>query len=481
MANKKVAVKDTAILATGSVVAQVITLVLTPIVTRLYAPDQFGLFATVFALSAPMVAISSLRYFDAIMLPHDEDEAIKLFQLSMLLNILCSVLLLVSVFLFSDSLAELFNMQENAGLFYAVPLFVFIMGSRRVLDTWLQRKKSYVTISSASITTSIVDRIITISLGMLGYISFWGLIVGKAAGVVSSLFLMIVRSVQSGVNVANSSGRYTKRSVAKKYSSFAKYSWSGWVMQLTMELPVLVVGAYFNPTIVGLYVLSRRVLMEPAVLVGVALSKTFYVQAAELHKKNEDISGTCSALVLMLFRLSIPPMFVFAVAAPDLFHLVFGEQWRDAGIYATFLIPAYLVGFYMQPLSRLFSVLDKQRELAVFSIIRLIGITAALFFGVFMGEVEYLFASISVVTVIIGFNRANWIFQQIGVNTGTLVKKFVLNILIGSILAGVAYVTKAYFVFDEVYMTILFAVVCSIYYAFIYQDYKTILKKSGNR
>ena len=78
MTSKKVAIKDTAILATGSISAQIITLLLMPVVTRLYAPDQFGLLGTILALSIPIVAISSLRYFDAIMLPDEEGEALEI-------------------------------------------------------------------------------------------------------------------------------------------------------------------------------------------------------------------------------------------------------------------------------------------------------------------------------------------------------------------------------------------------------------------
>ena len=478
MTSKKVAIKDTAILATGSISAQIITLLLMPVVTRLYAPDQFGLLGTILALSIPIVAISSLRYFDAIMLPDEEGEALKIFQLAMLLNVFCSLLLFILIYLFSDNLAIFLGIQESSKLLYMVPLFVFIVGGRRVLDAWLQRKKTYIAIASASVVTSIIDRIVTISVGFLGYVTVWGLIAGRFTGLVSGTLVMIIRAIQTGAITDRSSCSYTKRYVAKKYFSFAKYSWSAWIMQLTMEMPVLVIGAYFNPVIVGLYILSRRVLMEPAILIGEALSKTFYVKAAELHKQSEDLSELCSSLVLILFKLSVPPMCVFAVAAPDLFHVVFGEKWRDAGIYAVYLTPMYLMGFYMQPLTRLFNVLDKQRDMALFSLQRFAALVIALFIGIQMSNPIYLFICMSIATMFLGLNRMRWIFSQIGVKNKVLVMRFVIYVAAGVIMASVIYTIDKYYILDELDMTILFSFVCGAYYLYVFRDYKALISKN---
>lgn len=472
MTNNKVAVKGTAILASGSMLAQAIALLLTPVITRMYAPEQFGLFSTVLALAMPIAAVSSLRYFDAIMLPKENDEASEIFKLSIMINVVCALLLLVVIHVFMDPLAETFGFNGTAWYLYFVPAFVIVLGVRRVLDAWLQRKKSYISISVTTIVTSVTDRVVTILLGFMGIISSTGLLAGKMAGMIAGLAVMAVNLIRAVEKEDQAHGDYSIKQVAKKYSSFAKYSWSALVMQLTMELPVLVIGAFYNPAVVGLYVLSRRVLMEPAILIGEALSKTFYVKAAELHKRNEDLSGVCSSLLKVLFKLSIPPMCVFLVASPDLFSFIFGEEWRVAGTYAVYLTPMFLVGFFLQPLTRLFNVLDKQRELAAFSLLRLVGISIAMLIGVALEEPEYLFVCLSVATVVIGTSRVKWMFDQIGVNTRSVIADLVKNLILGLILASVVYFIDVYFVLDELYMTLLFSFVCASYYIYEYKNYK---------
>src|SRR5471032_1350609 len=66
------------LLLSGTGTAQLIPALVAPALTRLYRPEDFGLFAIMYALLAVFAAISCLRYELSIVLPQDEHEALHL-------------------------------------------------------------------------------------------------------------------------------------------------------------------------------------------------------------------------------------------------------------------------------------------------------------------------------------------------------------------------------------------------------------------
>ena len=56
-------------IVTGTMFAQLLPLLITPLLTRLYSPESFGLFANFIAITAIISSIVSLRLEMAILLP----------------------------------------------------------------------------------------------------------------------------------------------------------------------------------------------------------------------------------------------------------------------------------------------------------------------------------------------------------------------------------------------------------------------------
>jgi O-antigen/teichoic acid export membrane protein len=60
-------------------------------------------------------------------------------------------------------------------------------------------------------------------------------------------------------------------------------------------------------------------------------------------------------MTLMLSIIASIPTLIFMVAAPELFALLFGEQWRQAGVLLVILAPALALKFVVSTLSGVFS------------------------------------------------------------------------------------------------------------------------------
>ena len=79
-------------LMTGTTIAQAIPIAISPILTRLYTPEDFGVVGLFGAISGIFGAIATGKYELAIMLPKKDEDAINIFALGFILTSLISPL-----------------------------------------------------------------------------------------------------------------------------------------------------------------------------------------------------------------------------------------------------------------------------------------------------------------------------------------------------------------------------------------------------
>ena len=70
--SKQGLIRSVAVLASGSVLGQAIIILGSPLLTRLYLPEQFGVFATFGAVLVVLGTLSALGYHVAIPVPGDD-------------------------------------------------------------------------------------------------------------------------------------------------------------------------------------------------------------------------------------------------------------------------------------------------------------------------------------------------------------------------------------------------------------------------
>ena len=72
--------KNVFTLLSGATIAQIITLIAIPILTRIYTPEDFGYIAIYLSIANIVAAISTGRYELSIMLPEKRIEALAIFK-----------------------------------------------------------------------------------------------------------------------------------------------------------------------------------------------------------------------------------------------------------------------------------------------------------------------------------------------------------------------------------------------------------------
>lgn len=369
-------------LMTGTTIAQAIPIAISPILTRIYSPEDFGVFALY--LSAVMLfgSLVAGRYELAILLPKRNHHAKLILMASVIISLLVSLILLLFIIFFIDDIVFILKSESIRYWLYLAPFNVFLVSIINSLNYWYNREKKYGVMSNANVVRSSVQGFSNIILGFFAKISA-GLIIGTfLGGITSLLFLLKKGGLVFGRNTYN---KQRLLALLKKYIRFPKYMVvSGLLENLSSQMPVFLIGALFSTSFVGFYSLSQRIIRVPIMLIGSSIGQVFRQQAS--HDLNEH--GTCRPVFIKTLRtlvyISTIPFLVFFILAPDFFALVFGSEWRVAGDYAQIMTVLFYLQFITSPVSSMFMIAQKQNYDLYMQIYLVISVTSSFYLGYYV-------------------------------------------------------------------------------------------------
>ena len=117
--------KNIMVLMAGSAVAQAVPIAISPILTRIYSPKEFGLMALYLSLCSLLSVFSSARYDLAIIEPKENNEAKHLLAGSLALSAIISFLLFIAACLFNKQITSLLGNADISFWLYVAPITVF--------------------------------------------------------------------------------------------------------------------------------------------------------------------------------------------------------------------------------------------------------------------------------------------------------------------------------------------------------------------
>ncbi|MEB3793035.1 lipopolysaccharide biosynthesis protein [Acinetobacter sp. IK40] len=359
------------ILLTGSSIAQAIPIAITPVLTRLYTPNDFGVLAIFVALTTILGSIVSGRYELAIILPEDDSEALNIAAVGFLITTIISIISLFVVLIFNDQIVLLLGNVDIKYWLYLVPFSIFFIGCFNVLNYFNTRMKLYKNIAVANVNKSLVLSSIQVGVGFL-HKGATGLIVGQFLSLVMSNYKLL-RSILQKHNVVETINVNEMKKVAVKYQDFPKYS-TGAILANTLSYQLLgiLISSFYSLATLGFYSLVQRVMGMPSSLIGTAVSQVYFNQANtqknELGHCNNIFKSVVKKLSLLSFLIFIPAYFFIK----PVFIFIFGDKWGVAGEYAQILIPFFAVRFVVAVVTITNSIFEKQKISLIWQIFLLI-------------------------------------------------------------------------------------------------------------
>jgi O-antigen/teichoic acid export membrane protein len=373
--------KNVLTLMAGTGLSQVIPIAISPILTRLYTPSEFGVFALFLAVVSILNVIVTGKYELAIFLPKKESEALHLVVLSMFLSLIISCLLFFLILVFNKQIVLFLDAPNISVWLYWIPLSTALMGIYQSLNYWSNRKSHYKRLAVSRVVQSSSMGASQLG-GAYGGAAAGGLVAGQlvgqmfATGILANLVYKDDKALLKQV-------KYNKVIVlAKKYKNFPKFLMISHGFNITSsQMPTLLLSALFSSSATGFFMLTQRVMGAPTKLISSAIGDVFRQEAS----KDYVTIGNCKKIYIKslqrLLTLAILPAIGFFFIAPELFELVFGKDWRVAGEYAQILTPVFFLRFITSPLSIMFIIAEKQMLDLIWQILLFAGTSASFYIG----------------------------------------------------------------------------------------------------
>lgn len=353
---------DVAKLATGTTFAQILTILASPILTRFYGPEAFGFFALFTSITGIIGVIVCLRYNFAIMIPKNDGEAVNLLALSLLIVVVISGLTFLALYFGADALLLLLKTPDLAAYLVLVPPFVFVSGIFLALNSWNTRTKHFGRLSIARVTSSACTTGAQLGAGFAGLTTGGSLIGASLLGSVVSTGVLGGQIWRDDRHTFIENLSLSKMlDGLRQYKKFPLYdSGSALMNTISWQLPAFLLAAFFSPAIVGFYALGWRLLQLPMSLIGTAISQVFFQRAAEVEHGGGNLAPFAEGVFQTLLNIGLFPMLILTVVGEEVFQVIFGQIWAEAGVYAQILSVWAIIWFISSPLTTIYLVKGKQ-------------------------------------------------------------------------------------------------------------------------
>jgi O-antigen/teichoic acid export membrane protein len=371
-------------LMTGTTIAQAIPIAISPILTRIYTPEDFGLFALYISIASIISVVATGRYELAIMLPKKDEDAAHIVILSLLISFFVSFISFLVVLIFNVQITNVLGNPEISSWLYFIPVTIFMTGIYQSFNYWSNREKKYKRLAINRVIQSGTTATTNLGMGVTGFSSS-GLILGTVVGqTIAAMFLAKI-VLKENFQIYKKVKKVKILALAKRYIKFPKFEiWSALFNTSSTSSPIILLGIFFSSATVGFYSLSYRILSLPISFMSGSIAQIFLQESVQVKHSKEKLHNLTRSTFRKLFYLGLFPLAFICIFGDKLFTFIFGTQWEIAGEYAQVLSVWLFFVFLISPLSTLLITLEKQKESFYFNMIMLTSRVLALCLGYYI-------------------------------------------------------------------------------------------------
>lgn len=363
--DKNTFVKNVAVMATGAAASQIVLILFTPALTRIYGPEAFGILGAFIALLAVVSPLVSMSLPLAIVLPKKPSEAVGLIKTSFIIAFAICGIISIPLIFYGELIAHFLNIQQLGTYIGLVPLAALMFVLYQISEQWLIRNQEFKKISLVALINSLIVNLIKICIGILsptGFILIAATILGYFTHAIS--LLMSVKINKS--KITKKRGMNSKQLLVK-YKSFPLYRAPQiCINAISQGLPVLLLTSFFEPKAAGFYLLAKMVMGAPSNLIGKAVGDVIYPKISIAKTNGNAISPMIKKATAGLLIFGLIPFVLIFIFGPILFSLLFGDEWIIAGEYARWLSVFFLFNLINRPCVAAVPILELQKGLLVY-------------------------------------------------------------------------------------------------------------------
>ncbi|MCL2590288.1 MAG: oligosaccharide flippase family protein [Betaproteobacteria bacterium] len=353
-------VRKVGVLAGGTTAAQAIAVLALPLLTRVYAPSDFGVLAIYTAIVSIVATIACLRLEIAIPLPEKDQDAANLLMLALLSAAAFGVMALLLAMTMPGAIAKLVGAPALEPYLWLVPFGIWTMASYTAIQYWATRKHQFSAIARSRLTQVVggTGTQLLCGVGSVGPIGLlFGQMINNSAGIwnLARLAWGNDRCALKAVNRHDLKRQFTIHNRFPKYSTLESLA-----NVAGHQVPILLIAAHAGSKESGFLILAMQIISAPMGLLGASIAQVFLAHASE-HLKRGDLPQFTAHNVAGLAKVGILPLVLVGMVAPTLFPLVFGADWGRAGELLAWMTPWYIMQFITSPVSMVLHVKNQQK------------------------------------------------------------------------------------------------------------------------
>ncbi|HDD7074079.1 TPA: type 8 capsular polysaccharide synthesis protein Cap8K [Staphylococcus aureus] len=385
---------DSFLMILSSGIAQVILIITTPIITRLYSPAEFGEFTIFSNIAMILIPIINARYDLLIVNAKNDRSANILSQISFLISLLI-LLILIPILAISAWLYPNFILD-----FIFIIIMLFLVSLTNIVTNYLNKERKYKVLSLINVFRAGSMALLQIIFGLLSLGSL-GLIIGFSLSYITGITLGY-KTFKKHFNIVRNKEE-TKALFLENKNQLVYSTPSILLNSLSFSVVVFFIGILYTNTEVGIYGMAIRVLGIPVTIISLGLSKIFMQQANDYYIERGNFRNLLlkfsSTLVIVSIILYVP-LYLFS---EELVNILLGHSWVDAITVIKIVIPLFVIRLIVSTVSLSVIVLQKQQLELILQALFLIGTTVTFVISKMLNLTFLNFVSINTAVLIVSY------------------------------------------------------------------------------
>lgn len=347
-------------LLSGHTISHLIPFIVAPIISRIFTPSDFSVFANFMAIVGMLGIVATGRLELAIPLPKDDSKAQNLVFTGLLITFGLTILSLVFP-IFSEQIGDLYKDHKISSYLWLIPFGVVSYGLLATANNWILRKKQFKFLTLTKVIQSLVNNGLSVLLGYIG----WG-VDGLIFGLLISQYVGIfISCIPINKNVSRRKTEFNiplAKSILREYKDFPLINSLHAFMDIfaTQFLLFWIITSVYGDWKLGVFAMMFKYIKGPIGLITTSVSQIFYVETSQAMHESKAIFPIFKRTIQIAFAFAIPFGLAILFFGPQLFKWYLGTDWELGGAYAQCILPVLMFTFIVSPVSGMTILFKKQ-------------------------------------------------------------------------------------------------------------------------
>lgn len=358
--------------------SQVIPIAILPFLTRIVPAAQLGTYFVWFGAVSVLTVIATARLDMAVFVARTEEEVRRLLHAVLAISVGVGATALVGAFYY-ESLSSRPLLTGGADDFtLAWSALACLMAINQTIIAVFVYRANFRGMAVAKVALAAV---VSVSQLVACWIfpSVAALVYAQLVATLLVTGFLLYRLV---AETGDGFGRLSLTSIGetvKRHYRFPTFAMpSDFINVYAAQLPLFLIAARFGEVSVAFYALTLRVLAGPIGLLAGSVLTVFKERAGRDYRNMGNCLDAYRHAFLSLSVMAILPFTALFFLGEEVFVLVFGSDWAQAGRIAEVLSPMFFMKFIASPLSYTLYIAHRQLHDLVWQIV-LLAMTWAVF------------------------------------------------------------------------------------------------------